>query len=148
MALPNPTLEDCQLIEFQVLTDESGTIAVAETHRHVPFLIERVFVVSGVAAGETRGGHAHKRQQQMLVCTSGVVEVTLDNGNGSRTVSLDTSNAGLFIPPLIWAEQIYIKSGSILTVFCDSPYDENDYLRTRTEFEHYLAHATEQRDQQ
>ncbi len=141
-----PPLDDCRLIEFQTLTDDRGTVTVAEAHRHVPFLIERVFFVSGVAAGGARGGHAHKRQQQMLVCTTGQIDVTLENGSESRSITLDTPNTGLFIPPLVWAAQTYAKPDSILTVFCDAAYDENDYLRDRAGFEQYLAEITDRRD--
>jgi dTDP-4-dehydrorhamnose 3,5-epimerase-like enzyme len=139
MTLRSVTNEDCRLVDFQVLADTRGSLSVAETQRHVPFGIERMFIVSGVDVGTARGGHAHKRQRQMLICTSGAIEVRADNGSETMTVVLDTPAQGLYIPPMIWAEQTYLSEGSVLTVLCDDHYDEDDYLRDRDGFARYLT---------
>ena len=47
---------------------------------------------------------------------------------------LDNPNFGLFIPPGIWADQKYIENNTILTVLCDRPFEEADYLRNYEDF--------------
>jgi len=47
---------------------------------------------------------------------------------------LDKPNFGLLISPGIWAEQKYKENNTILTVICDRPFEEADYLRSYDDF--------------
>ena len=134
----NGRLRDIGVIDLQVISDDRGIITVAEAQRHVPFAIERLFVVSGVAAGASRGGHAHKAQTQFLICVAESVAVLLDNGHQSRTILLDKPDQGLVIPPLIWSTQVYQESESVLAILSNAPYDEADYLRDYAEFQAFV----------
>ena len=69
-----------------------------------------------------------------MVCVCGAVEVRCDDGANSRVERLDRPNAGLFVPPTIWSEQIYVVPGSVLMVLCDQPYEAEDYIRDRAAF--------------
>lgn len=131
-----PLVAELQVSRLQAIGDDTGTLLVAESGRQVPFAIARTFVVTGVAAGAMRGHHAHKRCQQLLVCLSGRISVLVYDGSTSRTLVLAGVGESLYIPPGIWAEQVYEASGSILMVLCDQPYDEADYLR---DYEGFLA---------
>ena len=112
----------------------NGLLTVATRGVEVPFDIERVFTISEAAPGERRGHHAHKQLHQFLICTSGRTEVVLDDADERITVVLDSPRTGLHVPPGIWAEQTYLVSGTVLTVLCDAPYDEADYIRDHDEF--------------
>ena len=135
-------LKDIDVIDLQVIEDSRGVITVAEAQRHVPFVIERLFVVSSVAAGTSRGGHAHKAQTEFLICVTGSVEVRLDDGNQSRRLVLDKPDQGLLLPPLMWSTQVFQEPDSILAVLCDAPYDEADNLRDYAEFQAFIGGAT------
>lgn len=100
----------------------------------VPFLIARVFAISGVPAGGARGRHAHRGCSQLCVCLAGRVEIHVDDGRQRRSVRLEDPALGLLIPPWLWNEVIFSGPDTVLVVFCDEPYDERDYVRDRAEF--------------
>jgi len=116
----------------------NGDLVVMEGITHVPFAIERVFVVRGFE-GAVRGQHAHKTCSQFLTCVYGSVEVLCKDGSFDLTFILDRPEVGLLIPPNIWAEQTYLKDNSVLTVLCDKPYDAEDYIRDFDEYKLYLT---------
>lgn len=124
---------------LQTIRDESGTLLVAEVGRQVLFPVARSFVVTGVQPGSMRGHHAHKRCHQFLACLSGRLSVRVFDGGASRTLALAAPGDSLYIPPGIWAEQIYEAPGTTLLVLCDQPYDESDYLRDHDRFLEWRA---------
>ena len=99
----------------------------------IPFSIKRVFNVRA-QKGNIRGRHAHRHCSQLLICTNGEVEVKCDDSSTNEVYVLDKPNFGLLIAPGIWTEQKYIENNTILTVLCDRPYEEADYLRNYDDF--------------
>ena len=69
-----------KIIDLPKIVDTRGNLTIAEQLRHVPFEIKRAYWVYDVPAGESRGGHAHKKLLQFVVALSGSFHVTLDNG--------------------------------------------------------------------
>jgi hypothetical protein len=116
------------------------TVIEAEKPGGFPFPIARLFTITDVPAGASRGNHAHRICSQMLVCLAGRITVHLDDGNESLSVRLPGEDAGLLIPPLIWNRVQFETDGGVLLVVCDEAYDEADYLRSRAEFQ-WLAQA-------
>ena len=125
-----------RLIELPHHVEPNGELVVLEGDAVIPFNIARVFLVRS-AIGKTRGRHAHRKCSQFLVCSAGRITVTCDDGFEIAAFTLDRPNLGLFIPPSIWAEQSYEETGSILTVLCDHPFEEGDYIRDYEEFKSY-----------
>lgn len=123
-------------IDLPLNTAENGDLVVIEELNHVPFAIARVFVVRA-QANAIRGQHAHRNCTQFVTCLSGSVEVRCEDGSEIATYVLDQPNLGLLVPPSIWAEQIYLVSGSVLMVLCDRPYEPQDYIRDYAEFKAY-----------
>ena len=68
------------------------------------------------------------------MAASGSFTVTLDDGQSRRTVSLDRSYYGLYLPNLIWREITGFCTGAICLVFASLAYDESDYIRDYQEF--------------
>ena len=58
---------DIELINLPRITDPRGNLTFAEAEGHVPFPVRRAYWVYDVPAGESRGGHAHKRLRQLVV---------------------------------------------------------------------------------
>ena len=122
-----------KLIELPYLKENNGDLVVVEGEI-IPFSIKRVFNVRQ-QKGDIRGRHAHRHCSQLLICINGAVEVKCDDSSTNELYVLDKPNFWLFIPPGIWADQKYIENNTILTVLCDRPFEEADYLRNYNDFE-------------
>jgi dTDP-4-dehydrorhamnose 3,5-epimerase-like enzyme len=92
-----------------------------------------------VPGGATRGGHAHRGLEQLIIAMSGSFDVVLDDGSERKTVGLNRSYAGLYLPPMIWRELVNFSSGSVCMVLASAYYDEADYYR---EYEEFRSAAT------
>ncbi len=94
----------------------------------LPFQPRRTFVVTDVPPGTTRGGHAHARGQQLLVCVAGAVRVELRSGTAPETVTLDRADRGLLLEAGVWAAQTYEEAGTVLLVLASEPFADVSYL--------------------
>lgn len=131
---PVSSVDDCRVIELPKIHDARGNLTFVEANRHVPFDIRRVYYLYDVPGGESRGGHAHKQLQQFVIAMNGSFDVILDDGRKRRTVSLNRSYYGLYMPRLIWRELVNFSSGSVCTVLASEYYDASDYYRDYDEF--------------
>jgi dTDP-4-dehydrorhamnose 3,5-epimerase-like enzyme len=116
-------------IEFPKIKDHRGNLTFVEEMRHLPYPIRRVYYLYDVPAGETRGGHAHKKLQQCIIAASGSFTVSLDNGEFQEKFFLNRPHYGLYIPRMIWRELESFSSNSICLVLASEVYDEFDYYR-------------------
>jgi hypothetical protein len=94
----------------------------------LPFRPQRAFVVHAAEAGIRRGGHAHKRCQQLMMSLVGAVEVELGYRGETRRLRLDEPALALFIAPMVWARQTFLTPDAQLLVFASEPYDADDYV--------------------
>ncbi len=124
-------------IHFQMHEDENGVLYVYECGRHVPFDIRRVFTVFA-RCGDVRGDHAHRKCTQLLVCVSGEIRVSCDDGSVVTQYLLDNMGMGLLVPPGIWAKEEYIVGDAVLMVLCDRGYEADDYIRDYNDFKTFL----------
>lgn len=124
-------------LHFKKHEDPNGMLCVYEGGQQVPFEIRRVFTVSA-GAGDTRGDHAHKQCTQLLVCVSGKIRVSCDDGAVATQHLLDSMSTGLLVPPGIWARQEYLTDGAVLMVLCDRGYEAEDYLRDYNDFKIFI----------
>lgn len=127
-------VDECQLVNLEKIESSSGNLSPLYGGVHVPFAIKRVYYLYDVPGGAERGGHAHRELQQLIIAASGSFAVTLDDGQSKRTVSLDRSYYGLYLPSMIWREITGFCTGAICLVFASLPYDEGDYIRDYKQF--------------
>jgi dTDP-4-dehydrorhamnose 3,5-epimerase-like enzyme len=137
-------MKSIRKINLNYQKGEDGDLVAAQgCSDSVPFSIARVFNVRA-NKGITRGRHAHRECTQILICSNGKVKVTCDNGSETSVYILDKPNQGLLIEPGVWSEQMYIDEHTLLTVLCDFPYDETDYIRNYDDFLKYKANNNSQ----
>ncbi|MGB4413707.1 MAG: FdtA/QdtA family cupin domain-containing protein [Paludibacter sp.] len=130
----NSNVNDCKLIELDKHHRDKGNITVVENGTTVPFEVKRTYYLYDIPGGESRGGHAHRGLQQLIIAASGSFKVTLDDGNNKRTFYLNRPYQGLFIVSGIWRELEDFSSGSVCLVLASHLYDEDDYIRNYDEF--------------
>ena len=124
------------LINFLTYEDSNGTLSVYECGKQVPFDIQRVFTVSA-RKNDVRGNHAHKKCTQLLVCLSGQILVSCDDGSVITQYLLDNMSMGLLVPPGIWASEEYLDNAAVLMVLCDRGYEADDYIRDYNDFKNF-----------
>jgi dTDP-4-dehydrorhamnose 3,5-epimerase-like enzyme len=128
------TIQDCRIIALPKISVRQGSITPIYGEEHVPFQIKRVYYLYDVPGGESRGGHAHKKLQQLIVSVMGAFDVILDDGRERKKVHLDRGYNGLCIPTMIWREIENFSSGGICLVLASELYDASDYIRDYQEF--------------
>ena len=130
---------EIKLIELPKIVDPRGNLTFAEGEGHVPFEIKRAYWVYDVPAGESRGGHAHKRLKQLVDALSGSFTVTLDNGRERETVLLNHPWQGLLIETDIWRTLDDFSSGAVCLVLASEHFEEEDYIYDYDEFLAYVG---------
>ena len=121
------TINGCQLIEIRSYSDNRGYLSVIENNIDVPFEIKRIYYLYMVPE-VARGAHAHKELRQLLIATSGSVEVIMDDGTNKKSFILDKPWMGLLIPPGLWRDlENFTKDAVLLCLGC-LKYDANGYI--------------------
>lgn len=125
---------NCPVITLPKIHNRAGNITAVNNEMEIPFPVKRIYYLYDVPGGETRGGHAHYKLQQLIVAVSGSFDVILDDGKVKKTVHLNRPNYGLLVVPGIWRDLVNFSSGAVLLVLASESYDEMDYIRDYNEF--------------
>ena len=129
---------DCSVIELDKHhSDRKGNLTVVQNGETLPFDVKRVYYLYDVPGGESRGSHAHKESEQLIVAASGSFTVTLDDGKSKRSFFLNRPYQGLYVVPGIWRTLDDFSSGSVCMVLASHGYDKDDYIRDYNEFLKY-----------
>lgn len=129
------------MINLPKIEDPRGNLSFVEEESHIPFSIERVYWIYDVPGGETRGGHAFKNQQEMIVSLSGSFDVVVDDGSTSKRYHLNRSYFGLYIPAGFWRQMEDFSTNSLAMVLSSTRYDEQDYIRVHEDFLAYKKNS-------
>lgn len=123
---------------FEPHGDERGQLVAIEEFRNIPFDIKRVYYMYDTVEGVSRGFHAHKKLQQILICVHGSCRIKLDNGREQEIVLLNKPNEGLYVSNVMWREMYDFSPDAVLMVLASELYDEEDYIRNYDEFLKYV----------
>ncbi len=122
------------MIRFNIHGDSRGQLVAIEQLKDIPFEIKRVYFMFDTTEGVTRGYHAHKNLQQVLICVHGSCKIRLDDGKSQEIVKLDKPNEGLYVANNMWREMFDFSPDAVLLVLASELYDEADYIRDYDEF--------------
>ncbi len=128
---------EIKYFEYNIMSDkecECGSLIALEETKNIPFPIKRVFYIYGVDGSVSRGAHAHKDSNQILIAVSGNCEIYFDDGKEKEKIILDAPNKGILQENMIWGEMHHFSKDCVLMVLSDSFYDENDYIRDYDNF--------------
>lgn len=127
-------------IEFKKIGDETGKLTPIEVQQDIPFEIKRVYYISDVQKGITRGFHSHRHLEQVLICISGNVKIRVNTPLEEQIIELHESNKGLYIGHMVWREMFEFSEDAVLLVLASEHYSEDDYIR---DFKIYWKEAVE-----
>lgn len=124
-----------KLIELPKILDARGNLTFLENKRHFPFDIKRVFWTYDVPGGETRGGHAFRTQEEVVIALSGSFDVVIKDKDGvERRYHLNRSYKGLYLPPLTWRHMENFSTNALSLHVSSSDFSESDYIRDYEQF--------------
>lgn len=118
-----------RLIDLPKILDDRGNLSFFQNNTQVPFEIKRVYWIYDVPGGETRGGHAYKTLQEVIIALSGSFDVVLFDGKEEKRFTLNRSYTGLYVPGMIWKHLENFSTNSVALIAADQPYSEAEYLR-------------------
>jgi len=134
------TVKNCKLIHLQQFDDGiDGCILVAESLRHIPFKIKRVYYISNLGnKNAIRGKHAHKKLEQVIFCINGSFLLRLDDGKNKKEIVLDKLGIGIYLGVDLWHTMTQFSKDCILLVLASDYYKESDYIRDYMQFIEYI----------
>ena len=118
-------------------SERRGNLTVVENGQTLPFDVKRVYYLYDVPGGESRGAHAHRELEQLIIAVSGSFTVTLDDGNCKRSFFLNRPNQGLYVKSGMWRTLEDFSSGAVCMVRASDVYKASDYIRSYDEFIHF-----------
>jgi len=127
-------LSGAVILQFPKIYDPRGNLTFIEENNQIPFEIKRVYWIFDVPGGEVRGGHAFRKNEEVIISLSGSFDVLVDYGDRTQIFSLNRSYFGLYIPKMIWRQLIHFSTNSVALVIASTPYDDRDYVHQYDEY--------------
>lgn len=131
-------LDSAVLIDLPKIFDERGNLSFLEEDTHIPFKIKRTYWIYDVPGGEVRGGHSYFNNKEIIIALSGSFDVVLTDGKKQKTISLNRSYYGLYVPQGIWRHMENFSTNSVALIAASIAFDEKDYER---DYNNYLIFA-------
>lgn len=126
---------DCTMVELDKHhSDRKGNLTVVENGKTLPFDVKRVYYLYDIPGGESRGAHAHKDLEQLIIAASGSFTVTLDDGKCKRSFFLNRPYQGLYVKSGIWRDLDDFSAGAVCMVLASDVYKAEDYIRSYDDF--------------
>lgn len=119
--------------------DDKGGLIPFERGMNVPFEVRRTFYIFNTRPGTSRGNHANRNSQFVLVVISGSCNVKIDNGIEQSVVTLNRPNQALWLDKMVWKEMYDFSYNAILLVLSNEKYDENEYIRDYEDYQVVLS---------
>lgn len=127
------TLDHVLLFRTKQFIEDNGILIPIEFDNTIPFKPKRTFFVYNVPDQLPRGKHAHYKTKQVLFCLNGKITVKLHDSISEKFYDLNSGD-GIYIPNLIWDEQIYHSPETVLISLCSTYYNTKDYIHNFNEF--------------
>jgi hypothetical protein len=124
-----------KILNFPKISDVRGNLTFLQSTQHVPFDIKRVFWIYDVPGGGSRGSHAYRSQEEIIVALSGSFDVLLTDQLGVEfKLSLNRAYEGLYIPKLTWRSIENFSTNSCALILSSSNFDRDDYIYNYEDF--------------
>lgn len=123
-----------ELRHYSIIKEENGELGVLEYVKEFDFLVKRIFFLRNIDSKSTRGGHAHKELKQIIICLSGLFEITLDNGPKKKVFKMNETNNCLYVDGKVWRDMKNFSNNAVMLVLCDREYKYDEVVRSYDDF--------------
>ncbi len=120
-------------LKFPEISDDRGVLCISE-NGSLPFDLKRVFWIYDISEGKTRGGHAHRSCEEVVIALRGSFDMYVDDGKSSKTIRMEHPTKGIYIRKDVWCELRNFAPGTICLVFASEPYNPEGYVNDYNEF--------------
>jgi len=117
-----------RIINLPKIEDPRGNLTFIEQEKHIPFQIKRVYWIYDVPGGQIRGGHAFKKQQELVIALSGSFDVIINDGQIEKRFHLNRSYYGLYISEGLWRQMNNFSTNSVALLISSTSYNKSDYI--------------------
>ena len=127
-------MQKYKVLNFNVHSDKRGNLISLADNKEIPFKIKRIYYTWNMPNKAIRGGHAHKRLDEVMVCLHGSCDFVLDDGKEKITITLDRPNKGLYIKANVWRDFRNFSPDCVVILIASDYYDTEDYIRDYDEY--------------
>lgn len=128
-------MKSVHIINLPKIQDPRGNLTFLQNPDQIPFEMKRAFWTYDVPGGEIRGGHAYKKQEEIIIALSGSFDIVVKQSDGIvEKFSLNRANYGLYLPPLTWRHMENFSTNSFSLHISSELFDEKDYIRNFNDF--------------
>ncbi|MCC9166009.1 sugar 3,4-ketoisomerase [Pontibacter harenae] len=117
------------LIQFRTIGSlAEGFISTTQQASVLPFSVKRVFWTYHTPTEASRGNHANKETEEVLVAVKGSITVKAEMAHQKYEFLLDAPNIGLYIPAMCWTN-LKFSDDAIAVCVASTDFAEDDYVR-------------------
>lgn len=126
----NEAASTWQWIDLPHSSDARGSITFLEHQLPLPFEVRRIYYLLDVPSGATRGHHAHRHQQQIIIPMAGAFTIHIENRfRQTATLRLDKPQRGLCFGPMHWHHLSDFTPGAVCLILSSAGFHDPDYIR-------------------
>lgn len=119
--------------------EKNGSLIIGEFDKVIPFPVKRLYHIANVKdLKAVRGGHAHKKTDQVIFCVKGSFRLTMKDGETMQKIYLRNPAIGIRLGPKLWHTMTNFSKDCVIMVLASENYDESDYIRNYDEFLTYI----------
>jgi len=111
------------IAEFGYELDDRGYLTHIEGARDIPFDIKRVFYIYKVPSGQTRGGHAHLKCEQVIIVLTGCCDIDV----GDKGYTINEPSVGIYVPARTKVTLSNFRPNTVVLVLASEHYEDEDY---------------------
>ena len=123
-----------RIYNINKVCDNRGSLSFATIAEDIPFDVKRIFWITDVPDGATRGGHAHSTCHELLFVVNGAMTLHI----GDESFRLTRSDEGVAIWAGEWCELKDFAPETVIVVLASEEYNPSGYINSREEYEKFV----------
>lgn len=128
-----------QFIEPEDHSDTLSASLFVIEFKNLMFSPKRAYWLTDFVSGSSRGRHAHKELNQLMIMIKGSLDLLVSDGKAWKTIKMVEKKEYLYIPSGHWREMRNASSDAVLLVLADAAYNEDDYIRNWNQYLEWIS---------